>query len=434
VNLFAPNHNYGAPDDLRRLVDRAHGLGLGVILDVVYNHLGPDGNYLHPFASYFTDRYPHEWGAPFDFDGPDSRPVRDFIVANACSWISEYHLDGLRLDATQNLFDASPVHIVKELCESVRASAGGRGVFLSGESERQDERLLRDGLDAIWIDDFHHVNHVISTGRAEGYIQDYEGSARELAACVQRNSLYQGQYFSWQKMRRGTPLDGLPHERFVFALQNHDQVANAPGGARMHALAGEALTRALTTYFLLAPQTPLLFMGQEYFAPQPFLYFVDHYEELMKAVERGRREFLAQFVSWRSALYEENHQPPIGKAALDASRLDVARHEGAAFAFHQELLALRKRIVKPGDRVGAAVIGERAVCLRWPSHLVLLELGSDRTLSAPSEPLLAPPPGHRWKLAFSSESTRFGGRGAYAGDGAGPWRVQGRCATVLEAA
>jgi maltooligosyltrehalose trehalohydrolase len=434
VDLFAPSRNYGRPDDLRRLVDRAHRLGLGVILDVVYNHLGPDGNYLHPYAEYFTHRYPEEWGAPLDFDGPQSRPVRDFVCMNAAAWISEYHFDGLRLDATQSLFDASEVHIVKELSDRARAAAGGRSIYLVGESERQDEKLLRDGLDAIWVDDFHHVNRVIASGGAEGYMQDYQGSVRELVACVLRNSIYQGQFFSWQQKPRGTDLRGVEHGRIVFALQNHDQIANSLDGKRLHQLGGQSITRALTTLLMLAPQTPLLFMGQEFFADTPFLYFVDHPPELMRAIQVGRRDFLSQFPTARNAVYEEGRQPLMGRVAFEASRLDWAKRDEKALCFHRELLALRGRVWPPSSgSVDAAVLSETALCVRWPRHLLLLDLDGDRRITTPSEPLLAPPRLTRWKLIFSSELNRFGGRGAVASDGVGPWRVQGRCATVLEA-
>ncbi|MBL8950644.1 MAG: malto-oligosyltrehalose trehalohydrolase [Myxococcaceae bacterium] len=433
VALFAPNHNYGTPDDLRRLVDRAHALGLGVILDVVYNHLGPDGNYLGQFAEYHTHKYPDEWGAPLDFDGENAKHVRRFVTANAAAWVSEYHLDGLRLDATQNLFDASEEHIVKSIARAARDAAGGRSVFLTGESERQDAKLLDDGLDAIWVDDFHHVGRVIASGGAEGYMQDYEGSVRELVACVLRNSIYQGQYYAWQKHPRGTPLRQVPHERAIFALQNHDQIANSLDGRRLHALGGDSLTRALTSFFLLAPQTPMLFMGQEYFAPQPFYFFVDHGDELAQAIAKGRRDFLSQFVTARNAIYEEGAQPPLGRPAFDASRLDLSQaKDSAALRFHQELLALRRRIVKHDAHFDAAVLGAASCCLRWPDHLVVLDFANDRQLNVPSEPLLAPPPGMKWKLAFSSELSRFGGRGAFASDGLGPWRVQGRACTVLE--
>jgi maltooligosyltrehalose trehalohydrolase len=433
VCLYAPSPQYGGPDDLRRLVDRAHALGLGVILDVVYNHAGPSGSSLHAYADYLTHRYPSEWGEPFDLDGPNARGVRDYLVGNACAWIREYHFDGLRLDATQALFDASPVHLVQELCEAARAAAPGRGLFLSGESEKQEVGLLRMGLDAIWVDDFNHVNRVITTGAAEAYCQDYEGSARELLACVQRNALFQNQFYAYSKSQRGTDLHDVDPTRIIFSLQNHDQIANSLRGARLHQNAGEGLARALTTYFLLAPQTPLLFMGQEHFASTPFLYFVDHEGRLAQDVERGRRKFLSQFPSTRNAIYGEGAKPPNGREAFEASKLDLSEAEQSAharaLAMHKELLALRKTF---GSRPEGALVRDEIVALRWPSRLLLLNLGPDRSIKPCSEPLLAPHVGQRWKLLFSSEGSMFGGRGAFASDGTGPWRVQGRCATVLE--
>jgi maltooligosyltrehalose trehalohydrolase len=431
VALFAPNTTYGAPDDLRRLVDRAHALGLGVILDVVYNHLGPADSCLYAYADYLTSRYPAEWGEPFDLDGPGSRGVRDFVVGNACAWLREYHFDGLRLDATQSLFDASPKHIVQELCEAARACAPKRGLFLAGESEKQDEKLLEMGLDAIWVDDFHHVSHVLTTGSAEGYLQDFDGSARELLACVLRNGLFEGQYYSWHKRQRGTDLRSVEPPRIIFALQNHDQIANTVHGRRLHQHAGEALARALTTYFLLAPQTPLLFMGQEHFAPSPFLYFVDHTGPLAKDIERGRREALGQMPSARNAIYGEGLKLSIGREAFEASKLRSEGRDPLALALHKELLALRKTLT---GRPDGALLDEQTVALRWENRLLLLNLGVDRDMRPASEPLLAPRDGQRWKLLFSSEASVFGGRGAFASDGTGPWRVQGRCATLLEEA
>jgi maltooligosyltrehalose trehalohydrolase len=431
VALFAPSPQYGSPDDLRRLVDRAHALGLGIILDAVYNHLGPSGSCMHAYADYLTHRYPAEWGEPLDFDGPNARGVRDFVVSNACAWIRDYHFDGLRLDATQSLYDNSSTHIVKELVSAARASAPGRGLFLCGESELQDARMLEYGLDAIWADDFHHVSSVAATGAAEAYRSDYEGSARELLACVERNAVYQGQWFGWQKKPHGTPLRTVEPERIVFALQNHDQIANSLHGRRLHQNAGEGLARALTSYFLLAPQTPLLFMGQEYFASTPFQYFVDHEPALMKDVDRGRRDFLSQFPSIRNAVYGEGARLLSGRAAFDASKLNLderTAHAGA-LQLHKELLALRKTF---DARPDGALLNADTLALRWPGRLLLLSLGPDRSLSPPSEPLLAPSEGHRWKLLFSSEASVFGGRGAFASDGTGAWRIQGRCATLLE--
>lgn len=429
VNLFAPAHVYGKPDDLRRLVDRAHALGIGIIVDVVYNHLGPDGNYLPQFAEYFTSRYPDEWGKPLDFDGPEAEPVRDFVTANAAMWISEFHCDGLRLDATQNLFDESPRHIVADLVGAARAAAGGRGLFIVAESESQDEKLLRDGVDAIWVDDYHHVNRVAATGASEAYMQDYEGSARELVACIARNSIYQGQLYPWQKHGRGTVLRGVDPHRIVFALQNHDQVANSLEGQRLHQLSSQRTARTLTTLFLLAPQTPMLFQGQEHFAKNPFLYFTDHGPELAKAIDAGRRVFLSQFPSAKAALSDPALKLSAGKEAFEASKLAERPDDPKAFALHKELLALRKVLT---DRPEAAVLSQTALCLRWPNHLLLVELGNGKVMTKPSEPLLAPVPGKQWRLRFSSELTKFGGLGAVGPEEGGRIVLQGNSATLWE--
>src|SRR5205807_311683 len=220
-------------------VDRAHALGLAVILDVVYNHLGPDGNYLKRFSeSYFTDRYENEWGEAINFDGPDAGPVREFFVANAGYWIDEFHLDGLRLDATQQIFDASPEHVLVAIARRVREAASGRATLLVAENEPQHTRLLRPpssggyGCDALWNDDFHHSAHVALTGRHEAYYSDYRGTPQELISAIKYGYLFQGQYYSWQKKARGTQALDLPPAAFVLFLDNHDQVANSCTGLR----------------------------------------------------------------------------------------------------------------------------------------------------------------------------------------------------------
>ncbi|MGE5503787.1 MAG: alpha-amylase family glycosyl hydrolase, partial [Actinomycetota bacterium] len=221
VDLFAPSHLYGSPDELRALVDAAHGVGIGVILDVVYNHLGPDGNYLRCFATdYFTDRYETEWGEAVDFDGPRSGPVRAFFVANARYWTQEFHFDGLRLDATQCIYDASPVHVISEIALAVRDAGGGRATLVVGENEPQHAELVRDlGLDALWNDDFHHSATVAATGRNEAYYGDHLGAPQELVSAARHGTLFQGQLYSWQGMRRGSPALDLPPKAFVAYLQ-----------------------------------------------------------------------------------------------------------------------------------------------------------------------------------------------------------------------
>ncbi|MGH7959813.1 MAG: malto-oligosyltrehalose trehalohydrolase, partial [Opitutaceae bacterium] len=287
VNLYAPSRLYGTPDDARAFVDRAHQLGLMVILDVVYNHIGPDGNFLREFSPhYFSSRYMNEWGESLNFDGGHSGPVREFFITNARYWIHEFHFDGLRLDATQQIFDASSTHVLAEMADAVRPEAGERQLILVGENEDQHSILVRPrnaggyGLDALWNDDFHHSARVAATGRAEAYYTGYRGHAQELISAVKYGFLYQGSLYRWQRLRRGTPAFDLKPLNFVQFLQNHDQVANSLRGVRLHQVTSPGRNRALTALLLLSPQIPLLFQGQEFGASAPFLYFADHNPEL----------------------------------------------------------------------------------------------------------------------------------------------------------
>jgi maltooligosyltrehalose trehalohydrolase len=287
VDLFAPTRLYGEPDDVRRFVDACHELGLGVLLDVVYNHLGPDGNYLGELGDYVRGAdEATEWGDALAFDGPHAGPVRELFIANAVHWIEEYHFDGLRLDATQAIIDRSPRHLLADLGVAARAAAGGRSIVLVAENEPQDVIHLRPpgaggyGLDALWNDDFHHAALVAATGRSEAYCRDYRGSAQELLSAAKWGFLYQGQRYAWQDQPRGTPTFDLPRHRFVAFLQNHDQVANSARGCRGHELTTPGRWRALTALLLLAPHTPMLFQGQEWGTSSPFVYFADHVPEL----------------------------------------------------------------------------------------------------------------------------------------------------------
>src|SRR5581483_3230625 len=239
VDLFAPTRLYGRPDDMRRFVDQAHAHGIAVILDVVYNHLGPSGNYVRQFATeYFSDKYDNEWGDALNFDGPDAGPVREFFVENAAYWIRDFHLDGLRLDATQQIYDQSPEHVVSEIGRRARAAAGSRSIVIVAENEPQDVRLVRPldeggyGLDALWNDDFHHAAMVALTGRAEAYYSDTRGEPQEFISAAKYGYLFQGQHYRWQRQSRGTPAWGLAPSAFVTYLQNHDQVANSARGLR----------------------------------------------------------------------------------------------------------------------------------------------------------------------------------------------------------
>jgi maltooligosyltrehalose trehalohydrolase len=452
VSLFAPTRLYGRPDDFRRFVDRAHALGLAVILDVVYNHVGPDGNYLAAFASeYFTDRYENEWAEALNFDGPGAAAVREFFVSNAGYWITEFHLDGLRLDATQQIFDASPEHVLTAVGRHARAAARGRAVILVAENEPQDVRLVRSpeegghGLDGLWNDDFHHTARVALTGHAEAYYSDYGGTVQELAAAVEKGFLYQGQRSAWQGKPRGTPAAGVAPAAFVTFLENHDQVANSGTGERLHRLAHPGCYRALTALLLLGPGTPMLFQGQEFAASSPFEFFADHGPTLAAAVRAGRREFLAQFPSLATDEMQAGLPDPADPATFQRCKLDQTereRHVGAV-ALHRDLLRLRRDdgvlgSQRPGG-VGATVLGAAALVVRFrgdegADRLMLVNLGPDLVLRVVPVPDLAPPPGRRWVLVWSSEDPRYGGGGHGPIESDRGWLVPGRAAVALAAA
>ncbi|HXE53055.1 MAG TPA: malto-oligosyltrehalose trehalohydrolase, partial [Tepidisphaeraceae bacterium] len=298
VNQFAPTRLYGTPDEFRRFVDRAHSLGLGVILDVVYNHFGPDGNYMKEYSpDYFSTRHKTDWGEAINYDGPNSGPVREFFIANARHWVEEYHLDGLRFDATQNIYDDSKDHILAAITREARQAAGKRNIYLIAENEPQETRIVRSprqggyGMDALWNDDFHHAALVRVSGHNEAYLQDYLGNPQEFISSSRFGYLYQGQRSRHQKKRRGRPALDLPPTGFVHFTENHDQISNYARGLRTRYMCGPGIYRAMTALMLLSPQTPMLFQGQEFGASSPFVYFADHHPELAKLVRKGRGEF-----------------------------------------------------------------------------------------------------------------------------------------------
>jgi maltooligosyltrehalose trehalohydrolase len=451
VDLFAPTRLYGRPDDLRRFVDHAHGLGLGVIHDVVYNHLGPDGCYLRAFAKqYFTDRYENEWGDPINFDGPDSRPVREFFLANARYWIEEFHLDGLRLDATQSIFDASSPHILSEIVEAVRSAAPERGTYVVAENEPQHAKLARPkdqggcGLDSLWNDDFHHSAMVALTGRNEAYYSDYLGRPQEFVSMARHGFLYQGQPYTWQKKRRGMPSLGLDPCAFVAYLQNHDQIANSARGARLHELTSPGRLRAATALLLLGPATPMLFQGQEFGASAPFLYFADHKPELARAVTSGRREFLAQFPSIARPEVQAQLADPSDPQTFVLCKLDWSERDrhGPLYRLHQDLIRLRREdgVLSRcgiGRSVEGAVLGPEAFLLRYldkeegRDRLLLVNFGLDLRIDPAPEPLLAPPEDLQWSVLWSSEDLSYGGGGTVPPEGPENWRLPGHAAVLL---
>jgi len=450
VCLFAPTRLYGEPDDLRHFIDRAHSCSLEVILDVVYNHLGPDGNYLPEFsADYFSKRYQNEWGEPLNFDGESSGPVREYFLTNAAYWISEFHFDGLRLDATQQIFDSSPEHMIAAITKAVRTAANGRATYMVGENEPQQTCLVRSfekggyGLDALWNDDYHHCGIVALTGRMEAYYSDYRGTAQEFISAAKWGYLYQGQRYIWQKSRRGTPSLELRPTHFVNCLENHDQVANSLWGKRLFDLGNAGRARALTALLLLGPGTPMLFQGQEFAASSPFVYFADHNPELAAKVAAGRAEFLRQFPSIASPEATAMLPEPESAETFLRCKLDFAEREkhDEVYRLHKDLLRLRKEdpLLGKAERgtYDGATLGERAFLLRFfgraqDDRLLIVNLGPALTFSPAPEPLLAPPTAMRWELVWSSEDPAYGGNGITALETEEDnWRIPADAAALL---
>jgi len=449
VCLFAPTRLYGRPNDLRRFVDTAQSLGLAVILDVVYNHLGPDGNGLAHFSPhYFSPDRMTDWGQAINFDGAGSEGVREFYLANAEYWISEFHFDGLRMDATQDIHDTSREHILTSVTRRVRAAAGGRATIVVAENESQQAQLARPeeqngfGIDALWNDDFHHSAMVALSGRNEAYYTDYYGGAQELLSAVKWGFLYQGQRYKWQRARRGKPALDLGPWAFITFLQNHDQIANSASGKRCHELGSPARYRALTALLLLSPGTPMLFQGQEFAASSPFLYFADHRPGLSQVVEEGRREFLKQFRSLALPEVQDRLSGPMAVETFERSKLDwseVERH-AAFYRMHKDLVRLRHEdpVLRLQEKRGidGAVLSPYTFVVRFfapdgKDRLLTVNLGRDLHLDPAPEPLLAPPEGRVWSLRWSSEDVRYGGTGTPPLDTEENWRIPGESAVLL---
>lgn len=431
VDLFAPTRLYGAPDDFRAFVNAAHEHGLGVILDVVYNHVGPEGAFFNAYAeAFFSKRYKGEWGDPINFDGQDSGPVREFFRSNAGYWIREFHLDGLRLDATQTIYDSSPEHIVAVIAGEARAAAGERSIILVGENESQQAHLACPpeqggyGLDALWNDDYHHSALVALTGRNEAYYTDYLGLAQEFVSVAKRGFLYQGQHYAWQGKGRGAPTWALPPSAFVNYLENHDQLANSTQGRRVHQLSSPGRYRAMLALTLLGPGTPLFFQGQEFAASAPFVYFADHEPNLAMAVRKGRFEFLTQFPSLGGAVVQAMLPDPSSPDTFARCRLDFSERDThrEAYDLTRDLLRLRREdpVVREQRQGGldGAVLAPHAFVLRLfagsghhDDRVLLVNFGRDLPLHVAPEPLLAPPLGRTWTIAWSSDDPKYGGHG-----------------------
>ncbi|MGH9104959.1 MAG: malto-oligosyltrehalose trehalohydrolase [Acidimicrobiales bacterium] len=370
ADLWAPHHAYGGPEGMKRLVDACHARGLAIVLDVVYNHLGPSGNYLPEFGPYFTDRYQTPWGSAVNFDGEGSYGVREFVISNAVMWLRDYHVDGLRLDAVHAIYDEGALHIVEELSAAVGALASelGRQLWVIAESDRNDPCLVRPrsehgyGVGACWDEDFHHALHTVLTGESHGYYMDF-GRIGQLAKVFEDGWAYDGAFSEFRQRHHGRPALGVPGSAFVCCLQNHDQVGNRALGERIGALVGADLSKVGAALVLLSPYIPLLFQGEEWGASAPFLYFTDHRDrELGRAVSEGRRR---------------EHPMPPGAEVPDpqdvstflSSKLDWSEPERephrALLGWYRELIALRKREPDLSSHDRGAVSTSFDEELRW---------------------------------------------------------------------
>ncbi|MBA3522803.1 MAG: malto-oligosyltrehalose trehalohydrolase [Gemmatimonadales bacterium] len=417
VSLYAPQSTYGGPSGLKRLVDAAHGEGLAVLLDVVYNHLGPEGNYLHDFGPYFSDRFRTLWGEGFNLDGPGSDEVRRYLVDNAVYWTTEYHIDGLRLDAADRIIDLSALHILEELAGAVhrQGEALERRALVIGEIDANDPRYVRPpelggyGLDAQWADDFHHAVHTALTGEQAGYYRDFGGIAAVGKALSER-FVIDGRYSAHRQRRHGRPARDVPADRFVVCIQNHDQVGNRAGGERLAALVEPEAVRLAAAILLLSPYVPLLFMGEEYGEVNPFLYFVSHGDSaLVEAVREGRRREFAGF-EWTGELPD-----PQAEATFEVSRLDWALADSPPHAgirlLYRDLLRLRRTepALRPGSADASVHVDEAhgwiSLDLKAPSSALR---GVFNFASAPCR--VALDDGKPAALIFSSDAATYGGR------------------------
>jgi maltooligosyltrehalose trehalohydrolase len=450
VDLFAPSHLYGTPDDLRAFVDRAHSLGLGVILDVVYNHFGPDGNYLGVYSDDYLFRGKgHEWGDVINFDGPNSGPVREFFITNGRYWIEEFHFDGFRFDATHAIHDQFDEYIIDAVGRAARKAAGSRSIVLIAENDLQESKMTRpqneggDGLDGMWNDDFHHSAIVALTGRNVGYFSDYSGKPQEFISAAKHGFLYQGQALSWRKVLRGTPAFGVPAEAFVCFIENHDQIANTGPGERPRFQTSPGRYRAITALLLLGPWTPLLFQGEEFGASSPFLFFADVGDAAVRdAIRKGRAELLAPFLSLTEAETLRNLPAPDDPRAFSRCKLDFSEREKnrQLYDLHIDLLKLRRedsRFRLQGScGIDGAVLGATSFVLRYFSEakddrLLLVNLGERQVLNPASEPLLAPPTGCRWEPFWTSESQSYGGGGTVASTAPEQWILPAESAVAV---
>jgi maltooligosyltrehalose trehalohydrolase len=443
VDLFAPFAGYGGPDGLRRFVDAAHRIGLGIILDVVYNHFGPDGNYLRVYATdYFTDRHSTPWGDAVNYDGPNSAQVRHFVLQNVRYWLEEYHLDGFRLDATHAIVDESPRHLLAEIAEVVHGLPERRAVVIA-EDHRNLVTQIRPpdrgglGLDGVWADDFHHALRTYLTGEREAYYANYTGRLEDVATTIEQGFLFQGQKRPASGELRGTKVTDEPARAFVFCSENHDQVGNRALGERLaHSIDCERYLVA-SAVLLMAPETILLFQGQEFAASAPFQFFTDHNPELGRLVTEGRRKEFAGFAAFADPARREKIPDPQAESTFRRSVLDWSERELHAdvYALYRTLLTLRRDdpVLCHQDRASTrarALTDDLLAIRRWSDEgerLLLANFGEGAvTVSARMLRALAVEAGGAWRRLYATPN---------ASDAASPdskaLRLPGRSAVLL---
>jgi len=383
--LFAPSRAYGSPDDLRLLVDEAHRLELAVFLDVVYNHFGPDGAYAVALSPYFLSKsHTTPWGPGINLDGEMADAVRGFFIENALYWLTEYHLDGLRLDAIHSLADDSPVHFLQALAEAVHALEGPRRYVIAEDHRNLNTVILPRqeggyGFDGAWNDDYHHQLRRLLANDTDGYFLDFTDSTEDLAVILQRGWLYTGQHARYFGGRRGTDPNGIPLMRFVDFIQNHDQVGNRPTGERITGTISVEAFRAASALLLFAPQLPLLFMGQEWAAGTPFCFFTDHHPDLGRLVSEGRKREFRRFAGFRGEVPDPQDPSTFSRSRLDWNELESEPHAGI-HRLYQDLLRRRR------EWEGTLVVthpAEGSLMLRRGRHALIVALRGDLTLPMP---------------------------------------------------
>jgi maltooligosyltrehalose trehalohydrolase len=426
VLIFAPDSSYGRPDDLKALVDAAHARNIMVFLDVVYNHFGPDGNYLPTYSPIFTEHHKTPWGAAVNYDADGSGQVREFVIENAAYWIEEFHVDGLRLDAVHAIKDDSDIHILDEIASRVRGAAPHRQIHLVLENEENEAALLQRqaGMPlyytAQWNDDVHHVLHAAATGETSGYYSEYAGDTEKLGRALAEGFAFQGELMAYRGSGRGEPSGHLPPTTFVSFIQNHDQVGNRAFGDRLTSFAPAQRVRAIASIYLLLPQIPMLFMGEEFGASQPFPFFAHFGPELADAVREGRRAEFAKFPEFQDPQKREAIPDPTSETTFKSAKLDWSEVKQGAhaewLAFYRELLMIRRREIVPrlkeipGNSASYQVLGKGSVSVRWT-------MGDGSQLS-----LIANLSGERLSSA-ASQGRRLWSVGSTGEGSLGPWGV-----------